>query len=79
LLKVVASEVFGRCVLVSVGGIESAADVYARLRAGAHLTQIYTALVYGGSHLVREINEELLNLLERDDLADVASAVGLDV
>jgi dihydroorotate dehydrogenase len=79
LLKVVASEVFGRCVLVSVGGIESAADVYARLRAGAHLTQIYTALVYGGSHLVREINEELLDLLERDDLADVASAVGLDV
>jgi len=79
LLKVVASEVFGRCVLVSVGGIESAVDVYARLRAGAHLVQIYTALIYGGSHLVRRINEELLGLLDKDDIADVAGAVGLDV
>ena len=79
LLKVVASEVFGRCVLVSVGGIESAADVYARLRAGADLVQIYTALVYGGSGLVRNINEGLLGLLDKDGVADVSSAIGLDV
>lgn len=79
LLRVVASEVFGRCVLVSVGGIESAADVYARLRAGAHLVQIYTALIYRGSYLVRDINEELLGLLEKDQVADVRSAIGLDV
>jgi len=79
LLKVVASEVYGRCVLVSVGGIESASDVYARLRAGARLTQIYTSLIYGGSHLVRRLNEELLDLLERDGVTDVKSAVGLDV
>ena len=79
LLEAVASEVYGHCVLVSVGGIESAADVYARLRAGAHLTQIYTALIYGGSLLVRRINEELLDLLERDGVSDVASAVGVDV
>ncbi len=79
LLKVVASEVFGRCVLVSVGGIESAADVYARLRAGAQLVQIYTALIYRGSKLVRQLNEELLDLLDRDGVADVASAIGLDV
>ena len=78
-LKVVASEVFGRCVLISVGGVESATDVYARLRAGAQLVQIYTALIYGGSRLVREINKELLNLLDKDEVADVASAVGLDV
>lgn len=79
LLKVVASEVFGRCVLVSVGGIESAVDVYARLRAGAQLVQIYTALIYSGSHLVRQINEELLGLLDKDGIVDVASVVGLDV
>jgi len=43
------------------------------------LVQIYTALIYGGSRLVREINKELLNLLDKDEVADVASAVGLDV
>ena len=79
LLKAVASEVYGRCILVSVGGIESASDVYGRLRAGAHLTQIYTSLIYGGSLLVRRLNEELLDLLEGDGVRNVASAVGLDV
>ena len=79
LLNVVASEVFGRCVLISVGGIESATDAYTRLRAGAHLVQIYTALIYGGSRLVREINEGLLSLLDQDNVADVPSAIGLDV
>lgn len=79
LLKVVASEVFGRCVLVSVGGIESAQDVYSRLRAGAQLVQIYTALIYQGAHLVRRLNEELLKLLDDDGIESVSSAVGLDV
>lgn len=79
LLRVVASEVFGRCILISVGGIESASDVYSRLRAGAHLTQIYTSLIYGGSQLIRQINKELLGLLERDGMADIAGVIGTDV
>src|SRR5207248_4838870 len=49
----------GRLVLISVGGIESAQDVWDRLRAGAALVQAYTGFVYGGPGWPRRINREL--------------------
>ena len=48
-----------RLVLVSVGGVESAEDVWARLQAGATLVQAYTGFVYGGPGWARKINREL--------------------
>lgn len=65
--------------LVGVGGIASAEDAYAKIRAGASLVQVYSALVYQGFGLVRDINAGLLALLERDGYASLAEAVGADV
>jgi dihydroorotate dehydrogenase len=64
--------------LIGVGGIASAADAYARLRAGASLVQIYSALVYEGPGLARRINAGLTDLLRRDGFAHVREAVGVD-
>jgi len=72
----VAQSLFGRAVLISVGGIDSGAEAYRRIRAGASLVQIYTALVYHGPGLPRRINEELLALMERDGVKTMAEAVG---
>ena len=47
-------------ILVGVGGIASGADAYAKIRAGASLVQLYTALVYQGPGLVARIKRELL-------------------
>jgi len=69
----------GRLPLVGVGGIESGADAYARIRAGASAVQLYTALVYEGPGLPTRINAELAALLHRDGFATVADAVGVDV
>ncbi len=68
----------GRLTLIGVGGISSGADAYAKIRAGASLVQLYTALVYEGPGLARRINRELAALLERDGFANVAEAVGAD-
>jgi dihydroorotate dehydrogenase len=65
-------------VLVGVGGISSGADAYAKIRAGASLVQLYTALVYEGPGLVLRIKRELAELLARDGFAHVADAVGVD-
>ncbi|SFQ96495.1 quinone-dependent dihydroorotate dehydrogenase [Poseidonocella sedimentorum] len=62
--------------LIGVGGIGSAEDAYAKIRAGASAVQLYTALVYGGLRLVGEIATGLDRLLERDGFATVAEAVG---
>ncbi len=68
----------GALPLIGVGGIASADDAYARIRAGASLVQVYSALVYEGPGLARRINKGLALLLKRDGLANVADAVGVD-
>lgn len=78
IFEAVARRLFGRALLVSVGGIDSGAEAYRRLRAGAHLVQVYTALVYQGPALVRRINEELLELMERDGMRGIGEVIGAD-
>ena len=64
--------------LLGVGGISSGADAYAKIRAGASLVQLYSALVFEGPALIHRINRELAHLLKRDGFASVAAAVGAD-
>ncbi len=64
--------------LVGVGGISSGTQAYAKIRSGASLVQLYSALVYQGPGLVTRIKRELLDLLARDGFGCVADAVGVD-
>jgi dihydroorotate dehydrogenase len=68
----------GKMPLIGVGGISSAEDAYSRIRAGASLVQIYSALVYEGPGLARKINTGLARLLKRDGFSNIADAVGTD-
>jgi dihydroorotate dehydrogenase len=71
-------ETGGRVPLVGVGGIDSAEAAYARIRAGASLVQLYTALVYEGPGVVRAVTRGLAERLDRDGFGSVAEAVGVD-
>ena len=66
----------GKIALVAVGGIDSGAEAYARIRAGASLMQLYTALVFHGPGLASRIARDLSALLERDGFANIAEAIG---
>ncbi|HEV7232849.1 MAG TPA: dihydroorotate dehydrogenase (quinone), partial [Sphingorhabdus sp.] len=68
----------GRIPLIGVGGIASAKDAYARIRAGASLVQVYSALVYHGPGLARAINKGLSALLKRDGFDNISQAIGID-
>ncbi|MFN3820166.1 quinone-dependent dihydroorotate dehydrogenase [Blastomonas sp.] len=68
----------GAIPLIGVGGIASAEDAYARIRAGASLVQVYSALVYQGPGLAAQINRGLKKLLKRDGFATLGEAVGVD-
>lgn len=68
----------GRIPIIGCGGIASGADAYAKIRAGASLVQLYSALVFHGPGLVGQIKSELAALLRRDGFASVADAVGAD-
>jgi dihydroorotate dehydrogenase len=65
-----------RLPIIGVGGIASSAEAYEKIRAGASLVQLYTALVYQGPGLVTRIKRELAALLARDGFESLAQAVG---
>ena len=64
--------------MIGVGGVGSGAEAYAKIRAGASLVQLYTALIYEGPALVPRIKRELADLLERDGFDHLSQAVGAD-
>lgn len=68
----------GKLPLIGVGGVASADDAYVKIRAGASLVQLYTALVFAGPALLARIKTGLAALLRRDGFASVAEAVGAD-
>jgi dihydroorotate dehydrogenase len=68
----------GAIPLVGVGGIASAEHAWERIRAGASLVQLYTALVYHGLGLGARIVRGLEALMQRDGFATIAEAVGTE-
>lgn len=79
LLREVRRRVGTRLVLIGVGGIASSADAYAKIRAGASLVQLYSALVYEGPGLVYRIKSELAAMLARDGFERLCDAIGADI
>jgi len=69
----------GRLPIIGVGGVASGSEAYAKIRAGASLVQLYSALVFGGPALVGRIKRELYALMRRDGFTSIAQAVGRDL
>jgi len=72
------AELGGRVPLIGAGGISNAEQAYARIRAGASLIQLYSAMVYEGPFLAARINAGLKHLLRRDGFTNIEQAVGID-
>ncbi len=68
----------GAIPLIGVGGVASGADAYEKIRAGASLVQLYSALAFEGPFVANSVNNQLAELLKRDGFSSVADAVGAD-
>jgi dihydroorotate dehydrogenase len=66
----------GEIPLIGVGGIANADDAWERIRAGASLVQLYTAMVYEGPGIARRIAQGLARRLKREGIANVSELVG---
>lgn len=75
----VARELFGRTVLISCGGIDSAQEAYERIKSGASLVQIFTAFIFKGPFVAKSINEGLAELLRADGFNSISEAVGANL
>lgn len=74
----IARELYGKTTLISVGGISTPEEAYRRIRAGASLVQLYSALVYKGPEVVEEINSGLIDLIAQDGFTSITEAIGAD-
>ncbi|WP_323171725.1 quinone-dependent dihydroorotate dehydrogenase [Natrialba sp. PRR66] len=77
-IRTIADHTDGDLPIIGVGGVDSAASAYRKIRAGASLVQLYTGFVYRGPSTAKRINRGLVALLERDGFDSVEEAVGVD-
>ncbi|CAA7619247.1 Dihydroorotate dehydrogenase (quinone) [Candidatus Terasakiella magnetica] len=68
----------GKLPIIGVGGVASGSEAYVKIRAGASLVQLYSAMVYEGPALITRIKHELVDLLTRDGFTSITQAVGYD-
>ena len=68
----------GKLPIIGIGGISTAADAYAKIKAGASLVQLYTGFIYQGPSVARDINRGLLELLKADGYSHVSEAIGVE-
>lgn len=68
----------GEMPLIGVGGIATAEDAWERIRAGASLVQLYSAMVYEGPGIAKRIAYGLAHIMKREGLANIAEGVGTE-
>ncbi|MCJ7421326.1 quinone-dependent dihydroorotate dehydrogenase [Sphingomicrobium astaxanthinifaciens] len=78
-LRAFAAATKGKIPLIAAGGIETVDDVWDRMRSGASLVQLYSALVYEGPGLAMRLNGQLAKRLEDEGIANIADIVGADL
>lgn len=78
MFEALAKEFYGKTTLISVGGIDSAEEAYRRIKAGASLIQIYSAFIFKGPVLNKEINNGILRLMKQDGFDHISDAIGSD-
>jgi len=68
----------GKLPIIGSGGIFTADDAYEKIRAGASLVEVYTALIYRGPGLLKNLHGGLLKRLKQDGFTRITQAVGAD-
>ncbi|WP_312853920.1 quinone-dependent dihydroorotate dehydrogenase [Thermoactinomyces mirandus] len=69
----------GQIPLIGVGGVFTGRDVIDKLKAGANLVQVYTGMIYRGPAIVRKINQELLEWMEKEKISHFQEWIGQDL
>ncbi len=77
-LKFLYQETNQELILIGVGGVSSALDVYNKIKLGASLVQLYTSLTYSGPQLINEILVDLVKLIKDDGFTNISEAVGVN-
>jgi dihydroorotate dehydrogenase len=78
IIRQIYKQTKGQLPIIGSGGIFTAEDAYVKIRAGASLVEIYTALIYEGPELIKRLNLGLLQFMRKDGFTHISQAVGAD-
>jgi dihydroorotate dehydrogenase len=78
IIRQIYKQTKGRLPIIGSGGIFTAKDAYDKIRAGASLVEVYTALIYEGPDLIKQLNLGLLQLMRKDGFTHISQVVGAD-
>jgi dihydroorotate dehydrogenase len=78
LIKKFYKETKGEVKIIGVGGVDSGQSAFEKIAAGADAVQLYTGMVYKGPGIVKEIKQELISILKKENLKNVSEAVGIN-
>lgn len=78
ILRKTANLLKGQLPIIGVGGVMTADDAYAKIKAGASLIQIYTGMIYRGTPMIHDIKKGLVERLHRDGFSSLDEAVGVE-
>ena len=79
IFKDIAKELYGKTILISVGGISDAQDAYRRIKAGASLVQSLSGFIFKGPSMCKDINNGILELMDKDGYNHISQAIGADL
>ncbi len=79
LFQALAKAFYGKTTLISVGGIDSGEEAYRRLKAGASLVQLFSAIIFEGPSLVKDVNTKILELMKQDGYTHISQVIGSDL
>ena len=68
----------GTIPIIGVGGVSDGTTAYEKIKCGASLLQLYTAMVFKGPYVASKINKELSNLIKKDGLKNISEAIGVN-
>ena len=64
--------------IIGVGGVDSGESAFEKISAGASAIQLYTGMIFRGPTIARDIKNELISILKRENIKNVSDAVGLN-
>ena len=77
-MKKIYSLTNGQILLIGVGGVSNGNECYEKIKSGANLIQLYTALIFQGPKLITKIKNELVDLMKTDGFRTIKEVVGKD-
>ena len=77
-LKKIFSLTNGQILLIGVGGVSNGNECYEKIKSGANLVQLYTALIFQGPQIITKIKNELVDLMKTDGFKNIKEVVGKD-